>query len=403
MRIGAYILLSLILSIRFPVLLNGQTANKSITFDFYGDTITFSNTDFSGIAFNDSLSGGNICAFYDRIQTTNYLPAVKAILDYKQKHNPDDWVFYQLIRRTAQSMSPKAANYNRYTLYKWFLLCETGYDATLNIIDGKLLFYVASDEDIYDIPFFRVNDKKYICLNYHDYSYNIDFQRYKNLNIPIRIEGAKNKFSYRLTALPDFRPESYFEKDLQFSYNDVSYRFTVKLNADVKKMFTNYPVADYQLYFDAPLSRETYNSLIPQLKQNIAGMSKKNGVDYLMHFTRYAFMYKPDAENFGREKHMVPEQTLLYDQSDCADRAALFYCLVKEIYNLPMIVLAFPHHLTIAVKFDRPIGKPIIYNGDAYSLCEPTPQNEDLPIGRISDEYNSATYQIAYSYQPTNK
>jgi hypothetical protein len=60
-------------------------------------------------------------------------------------------------------------------------------------------------------------------------------------------------------------------------------------------------------------------------------MTVKGGVDYLMRFTRYAFMFKPDAENFGSEKRLTPEQTLLYPESDCEDRAALFFCLVKEI------------------------------------------------------------------------
>jgi hypothetical protein len=396
----------LLLSILFIVnssLLFGQQQKQTISFDFYGDTIQFERTDAASVTFSDSLSKQYVISFYDRMIATDYQPLVTAILDYKRRHNPDDWVYYQLIRKTAQSMSPKAENYFRYTLYKWFLLCSSGYDATLNIIDGKLLFYVQSDEDIYDIPFFHRDEKKYICLNYHDYNYKVDFEHSKMINVPLAVPGAENKFSYRLTQLPDFRPESYYEKDLQFDYHDVNYNFKVQLNADVKKMFVNYPVADYQLYFDAPLSSGTYNTLIPQLKKNVKGMNMKQGVDYLMHFTRYAFLYQPDSENFGREKHMSPEQTLLYDRSDCADRAALFYCLVKEIYHLPMIALAFPHHLTIAVKFDKPVGQPIIYNGSAYSVCEPTPQTEDLPLGSLSQDLRSATYEVAYVYDPGSR
>ncbi len=403
MHTKAKILLSFILFIFTPILLFSQQEKQNISFDFYGDTIEFALTDAARVPFNDSLSKKSVLSFYERMISTDYQPVVTAILNYKHRHNPDDWVYYQLIRKTAQSMSPKAENYFRYTLYKWFLLSSSGYDATLNIIGNKLLFYVQSDEDIYDIPFFHRDGKKYICLNYHDYNYNIDFERNKMFNVPVSIQGAENKFSYRLTQLPDFLPESYYEKELQFDYHDVNYHFKVQLNADVKKMFINYPVADYQLYFNAPLSSGTYNSLIPQLKKNVKGMRVNQGADYLMYFTRYAFLYQADSENFGREKHMSPEQTLLYDRSDCADRAALFYCLVKEIYHLPMIVLAFPHHLTIAVKFDKPVGQPIVYNGTAYSVCEPTPQNEDLPIGRLSQDLKSATYEVAYVYDPASK
>ncbi|MCW3123146.1 MAG: hypothetical protein JWQ38_2638 [Flavipsychrobacter sp.] len=381
----------------------GQATGKNIRFDFYGDTIEFPYTAAAEVGFKDTLSASTINDFYDRMMQAEYKPFVDAILSYKKKHNPDDWVYYQLIRKTAQSMSPKADNYFRYTLYKWFLLNKSGYDATLNIVGDKLLFYVQSDEDIYDLPSFHLNGRQYICLNYHDYGFDVDFTKNKTMNVAITIPGAVSKFSYKLTQLPDFSADTYHDKDLEFSYHDVSYHFRIKISDDVKKILTNYPVADYQLYFNEPLSKETYNTLIPQLKKSIKGMRVKDGVDYLMHFTRYAFLYAPDEQNFGREKRLSPEQTLLYDKSDCEDRAALFYCLVKEIYDLPMVVLAFPHHLTVAVKFDKPVGKQVMYNGAAYSVCEPTPQADDLPIGALSPELNSVAYQVAYAYTPVAK
>ena len=90
----------------------------------------------------------------------------------------------------------------------------------------------------------------------------------------------------------------------------------------------------------------------------------------------------------------------MYEQSDCEDRAALFFYLVKEIYNLPMIVLAFPEHVTVAVKFDKPIGKPIIYNGEKYSVCEPTPQKKDLKIGQLTPGLEKKSYEVVYVYNP---
>ena len=75
------------------------------------------------------------------------------------------------------------------------------------------------------------------------------------------------------------------------------------------------------------MSKQTYNSLIPALKDIVGRMNTKNGIDYLMHFTRYAFLYERDTDVFGREKRLSPEETLLYDYSDCEDRAALFFSL----------------------------------------------------------------------------
>jgi hypothetical protein len=376
-----------------------HTAAPQVCFDFYGDTISLSGLNTSVVDYDGALSAEKIQHFYEQMNEAGYEPVIASLLRYKQQHKPDDWLYYQLIRKTAQYLSPKADNYHRYTLYKWFFLTKTGYDATLNIAGDHLLFYVQCDENIYDIPFHMRDGKQYVCLNYHDYG-KIDFAKNAFTKVNITVPEARHGFSYRLTSLPVFSPEDYEEKDIAFSYQNLDYRFKVKLNTKVKNIFTNYPVADYQLYFNMPLSSGTYSSLIPQLKENIRGMGTRQGVDYLMRFTRYAFLYKPDGEHFGKEKRLIPEQTLLYESSDCEDRAALFFYLVKEIYNLPMIVLAYPEHVTIAVKFDKPIGKSIIYNGEKYTVCEPTPQKDDMPIGSISRELSNKAYEVAFVYSP---
>jgi hypothetical protein len=217
--------------------------------------------------------------------------------------------------------------------------------------------------------------------------------------VSISVLEARKSFSYKITQLPEFNPGDYIEKDLQFTYRHNNYHFKVKLNPEIKSMFTNYPVVDYESYFNIPLSRETYSSLIPLLKKNTARKSIKKGVDYLMRFTRNAFLFEPDSVKFGKEKRLSPEQTLLYEQSDCEDRSALFFYLVKEIYNLPMIVLSFEKHVTIAVHFTKPAGKPIVYNGTKYYVCEPTPQKKDLKIGQLIPELQNAAYEVAYEYK----
>jgi hypothetical protein len=104
-----------------------------------------------------------------------------------------------------------------------------------------------------------------------------------------------------------------------------------------------------------------------------------------------------------RKSALTPEQTLLYEYSDCEDRAALFFYLVKEIYNLPMIVLSYPKHITIAVKLDKPVGTPIVYNGDQYTICEPTPQKQDVLIGQMLPSLRKVPYEIVYAYAPLYK
>jgi hypothetical protein len=373
-----------------------------LAFDFYGNTVQLSWDNSMAVSFGDQLTEEKIQSFVAALEQSSSAAFVNDLLSYKEKLQSDDWLYYQLIRKTAQQISPKAVNYYRYTLYKWFLLTRSGYDATLKIGGDKLLFYVQTNENIYNIPAYIHNGKQYVCLNYHDYGNHIDFDKEKFTEIPLVVAGAKKPFSYKITRLPDFRQQEYQEKALQFSYYQNDYRFYIKLNPQVKTIFANYPVVDYESYFNIPLSRETYSSLIPLLKKHTNRMSTKKGVDYLMRFTRYAFPFENDAAVFGSEKRLSPEQTLLYEQSDCEDRAALFFYLVKEIYDLPMIVLSFPEHVTVAVQFDKPAGHPILYNGKKYYVCEPTPQKQDLKIGQLLPDLSRKNYEVVYAYQPRN-
>jgi len=375
---------------------------QKVHFDFYGDPVDLPFDASTFVDFKDSLNEQSVNNFYQEMEQNHFEPVIKALLEFKEKNKPDDWLYYQLIRKTAQSISPKADNYQRYTLYKWFFLCKTGYDAIVTINENKILFYVQSDDVIYNIPY-RVKDgKQYVCLNYHDYG-SIDFAKNTFHEVTIQVPEAKTAFSYKVTRLPNFNLTDYQDRDIQFTYNENEYHFKVKLNPQVKTIFANYPVVDYGTYFNIPLTSVTYGSLIPSLKEKVKGMRVKDGVDYLMHFTRYAFLFKPDEEVFGQEKRLTPEQTLLYDNSDCEDRAGLFFYLVKEIYNLPMIVLEYPKHVTIAVKFDKAYGNSIVYNGVRYSICEPSSQKDDLRIGKLPSSLRHSAFEVPYVYTPQSK
>ena len=376
----------------------GQNTGFKISFEFYNHTFNL-DVDSSVIvpAFT-TLSEQHIRTSYDKVNTGSYTKISDSLTAFKDKNNLNDWLYYQLIRKTAEQISPKKENYERYTFYKWFLMVKSGFDARLTIADGRIIFYVYNNEDISDIPYLIFENKKFMCLNYHDYAH-ADLNKVPPYGM-IGIKEAKKSFSYKVTRMPDFKPEDYAEKMLTFKYRQKTYHFNIKLNSDVETLFTNYPIVDFETYFNIPLSKETYSSLIPVLKKNVSGMKQKKGIDYLMRFTRYAFLYEDDAANFGKEKRLSPEETLFADYSDCDDRAALFFYLVKEIYDLPMIALLYPTHITIAVQFDKPIGQPIVYNGKVYSVCEPTPQAENLGVGQLGSKYKGVKYEVVYAYQP---
>jgi len=376
-----------------------QPGSELMDIDFFGDTLWVKSAKPDTVWGGHSVSTENLLLFFGKLKAWNYHSMTTALLAYKNNRKLDDWLFYQLIRKTAQRISPKQYHYERYTLLKWFLLTRCGYNATLKTGDNRLFFYVQTDEDIFNLPVYYRKGLQYVCLNHHDYGYpDLDNRQYEE--IQLEKDGAIRKFSYRVTHIPDNNSGQLQQKEVNFIFKEQENRFTILINPTIQQMFVNYPVVNYEMYFNIPLSRSTYESLIPQLKQRVSGMSQRNGVDFIMRFTRYAFLFESDSTLYGREKRLSPEQTLMYQYSDCEDRAALFFFLIKEIYRLPMIVLCYPKHITVAVKLDKPVGNPIIYNGEEYTIAEPTPQEEDLAIGKILPSLKNTPYEIVFSYRP---
>jgi hypothetical protein len=375
---------------------------SKVQVDFYGDSLFFLISLPDTAAIPEPIAELQIKAQAACFDKWDYQPLVDSLLAYKKTYQLDDWIYYQLIRKTSQQIFAKEANYGRYTVLKWFLLTRSGYNAALVIAHNRLLFYVQSDEIIFNMPYYLKYNKQYVCLNYHDYGYfETKNETYPEINLPFINTGKS--FSYKVNKIPEGKYNAYIEKKLEFNYYESISHFKIKLNPSIQQMFANYPVVDYATYFNTPLSKETYQTLIPELKKYVAKMKVKTGVDFLMRFTRYAFLFETDTRNFGREKRLTPEQTILYKYSDCEDRAALFFYLVKEIFNLPMIVLAYPNHITIAVKLKKVVGKPILYNGEKYTKAEPTPQKEDLPLGKMQPSLSGTKFQVVYVYNPAQQ
>lgn len=379
-----------------------QENMSKMEFSMYGASFSAPVSPSMNVSFDEDIAPSALKAFHNKLNEANYQPLVNALQQFRAENQLNDWLYYQVIRKVAQNLSPKGDNYYRYTLYKWFLMVKSGFDATLNIYHDQLLFYVYSTDDLADIPLYLKEGKQYVCLNIHDYIRGQrplnDTVRYVKLSEP----EAVQPFSYRVTHLPDFDNDSYSEKQVNFPFRNREYHFILKLNKQVGTLFANYPTVTFEDYFNIPLSRQTYQSLIPLLKKNTAGMKMNKGVEYLMKFTSNAFLYEDDQANFGKEKRLSPEQTLLSKASDCDDRAALFFYLVKEIYNLPMIALVYPEHINIAVLLEKPVGQTVKYNGHQYTVCEPTPQGMNLAVGKIAPKFREQSYKVAYSFMPSD-
>ncbi|MFM1962419.1 MAG: hypothetical protein RLZZ172_1264 [Bacteroidota bacterium] len=351
----------------------------------------FSNLDFWG---------KNISFNYENPVIQSFKDSGSIDIEAKRDMELSDWLTYQLIRKCANVISPKSTDFNIYTLTKANLLENLGYAPLVGWNGKSFLLYIKTNDEIFNLPIKLFQGENYVCINYHDFNYGESVQ-FAALNLKSLNHEKGKYFRFSISSIPTFPQDKVTEKILQFQYKSRSYTIPVMVNQELRNYFTNYPVTSYESQFNIPINDITGTSLINNLKVKLKNLPVKKGVELLMNFTRTAFDFANDTEVFGREKRLSPEETLLYEKSDCEDRAALFYYLVKEIYNLPMIVLSYPDHVNVGVELDGK-GYTINYDNKSFTVCEPTPQKKNLPLGKIQTARKKNHYEIAYAYNPVS-
>jgi hypothetical protein len=401
MKIGTKIIVIFLLSYwGSPAAIAGGNEDPFVIhFSFLGKAYSLKTQKIPG-GFPASLNNANNFSGTIELLDTYCTEIIPELSSIRNKLSLSDWHYYQLIRKVSQQLIPKEKDYWGYTYCKWFFLARSGFRPVLCTIDDKLLLYIKSNSSIYNVPIKLIDAKQYVCMNYHDYNYDIPIE----LKTPLLLQSSfikeGNDFDYSIINMPDFPEEKYVSKLIEFEYKGEKEKYQIKVCPETKDYFINYPVTDYRFQFNIPLSKFTYASLIPSLKTKLKGKSAAEGVEYIMFLVRNAFAYEADSSLYGREKRFSPEETLSSDWSDCEDHAGLFFTLVREVYDIPMIVLSYPDHVNVAVKLQKTKGIPIMHNGRTYTICEPTPQKKTLYLGQVPQKFRKQQFEVAYEYLP---
>jgi hypothetical protein len=114
--------------------------------------------------------------------------------------------------------------------------------------------------------------------------------------------------------------------------------------------------------------------IYPALRQQIQGLSTRAAVEQILNFVQTAFVYEYDDKVWGGDRAFFPEETLFYPYADCEDRSILFSRIVRDLLNLPVVLIYYPGHLATAVAFPGvEQGDYISLNGKRFTICDPTP------------------------------
>ena len=291
-----------------------------------------------------------------------YAGIVAACLKLRDNYQLPDWGYLHFLEAMANAFLSGMQNEAR--LLEMFILSQSGYQVRIARSNGQLYLLVPSNGDIYEYTYLKLNGSKYYVVNKTSgrnsfFVYERDFPR-------------AQPFTWQISKLPRLSAENATRTLKAQRYPEV--QATVNVSKGLVEFMKDYPRCNnWNAYALASLSEQAKEGLYPALQQNIKGKDKVEAVGILLDFVQTAFEYQTDEQQFGKERPLFGDETLLYPFCDCEDRSILFSVLVRELVGLDVVLLNYPEHLATAVRFDDDVkGDYMMIDGKRYVVCDPT-------------------------------
>jgi len=392
----------LALLICMPLMVGTATASPPASdpqltaqFAFYNSPVRLRYSQELVHPYRAALSEEGISSYYKLLRLCPYQDLLEDLKGYKSELSLNDWLFYKLIYTAVDHIWRKQGEKEK-ELLCWFLLSELGYDTRLTYLKDQVFIYVYSEDTLFEIPLIRDQGRTYANLT--SYRRGKALVREELFLLQYKPRSGGRPFSFYLTRHPRL-PADVIRKDIHFAYRGEHYIFPVEVNQTIVEVMEDYPYFSESQYLEVPLSSFSFNTLVPHLRRIIHGKSSFDALQLLAAFTRSSFQYKEDKSFFGKSKPMIADEVLYYPYSDCEDRSALFFQLVKTLLDLPMVAIAYEDHLTIGIASQELSGDAVWFKGRRYFICDPTgPPNSDV-IGKFPQGYENKSFHIIGYYK----
>ena len=339
------------------------------SFSYYGATFRVPLEEkhrfsLAGIGENDVADG------WETLSSDNYLPVIAQCLLYRDNLQLGDWGYVYFVEQmTTAFFSAKQQNEAR--LMQMYILTQSGYKVRLARVDERLALLLSSKDRIYGYSYLTIDQITYYLFE--------PTTEPMTINVFNREFPKEQDFSLLMAALPLLPFDGSKQRHLHSDYTP-SLDVEVSVNRNLIAFFNDYPLSSHwNFYANASLSEDAKMQLYPALQNVLAGKSKPASANILLHFVQTAFDYATDDEQFGMERPLFADEMLYYPYSDCEDRAILYSILVRELLQLPVVLLHYPGHLATAVCFDTDVpGDHLLVDGRRYVVCDPTYINANI-------------------------
>lgn len=365
----------------------GKKKSYPINFNFFNTPCGIDKFDTSLLSITKTDNSSLTKAWQQLTANERLTPLVNDCLRLREEMQLCDWGYLLLIEKIAATLYPNSPDNQAFLTVA--LLNQTGYDSRIGIRGGHIGAMFHPSHLIYGHSFWNIDGKNYYLRG--------DLQK---LDSPLKSYNGdykKNPTPIRMTM--DRYPRLLSRTSSQHEFSSKSWKaappFKITVNSSVIEFLDTYPIVEWPIYGKAPVSPELKSVLWPVMSLLTEGMSEIEAVNLLLGFHNYAFNYKTDGDQFGREKPFFFDENYYYPYNDCEDRAIMFAKLVNSILGLDVVYLKYPHHLATAVCFSsgqQPKGTYVVVDGRNYYVCDPTCQGGKA--GYLAGQYSNSKPEV---------
>lgn len=367
-------------------------SSLEVTVDFFTETFNLTlPAGFKPPAASKKWSAPDLYHCFRTLEQTDFEPYLQQLTTLHHHKELSDWLFFLLVDATHRKAFPKATPVQR-DILNWFVLTKTGYDARLAYFDKSVYLYLRTQSMLYEVPFLEEDGKRFVNVS------AIAHPGFENTQFywPVFIENADPlDFSFSIKHWPQLKARP-LTRTWEFSFRDSTIRWSGQINGLIAEVMAAHPLLEEAAYIEAPASKLMQETLLEEILQQLRGMPFKQQIQLLASFTRSAFSYAEDIRQFGTNKPMVAEETLLYPASDCEDRVALFYQIAHKLIAEPIIIVGYPDHVTIGIASEAIGGEYITHEGTKYYICDPTGPENNWEIGKIPYPYAGKKFEVIH-------
>lgn len=323
----------------------------------------------------------SVSEFLAWTKSEDFISYEKALNKEYKDGDWNDWFLFKISQSLFELNFPEKGEGTK-ALSCWYILNKEGRDVRLVFSDNSILLFVRPQEKVYGSLARSIGGTKYVCLN----SNISNMKNSRDSKFILNENGSA--FTFAINKYPQFLNEVV---SIELGFLDSVFHhkfivFPIKIDLKLNEYLYDYPNLEYDKLFNTPLSPSVYNSLIPQLSASLVDIDTVDRIEFLFNFVNYGFLPQSDIVSFGKDKWLTPDESIR-DDVDSEDKAGLFYFLVKELLNIPILCFycSEKDNVIVGVSLDDyQVKGAYIYKGLSYKFFDPynSPSFEEVVVSK---------------------